>query len=95
MSAISRMPAFAAWMPSPMPGASKHDGGVGERCDLDLSLSDADGLDDDHVAAGGVEHPQRLRHRARQAAQVAARRHGADEHAVVGGMILHAHAITE
>ena len=30
-SPISRMPAFAAWMPSPMPGREQHDGGVGQR----------------------------------------------------------------
>ena len=35
--------------------------GVGERGDVDLGLADADRLDDDHLAARRVEHPQRLR----------------------------------
>ena len=51
----------------------QHDRGVGEAGDLDLGLADADGLDQHHVAAGRVEHPQRLRGRPGQAAEVAAR----------------------
>ena len=50
-----------------MPGASSTTRGVGEPGDLDLALADADGLDQHDVAAGGVEHPQRLRRRPRRA----------------------------
>ena len=63
--------------------------------DLDLGLPDADRLDQDDVAAGGVQHPQRLRRGAGQPAEVAARGHRADEHAGVGGVVLHAHAVAE
>src|SRR5690606_17413197 len=39
----------------------KDDRGVSEPGDLDLALPDADGLDDDDVAARRVEDPDRLR----------------------------------
>ena len=57
------MPALAAWIASPMPGASSTTVVSAERGDLDLGLADADRLDEHDVAAGGVEHPQRLRGR--------------------------------
>ena len=94
-SPISRMPALAAWMPSPMPGREQHDGRVGQAGDLDLGLADADGLDEDDVAAGGVEHPQRLRGRPRQAAEVAARGHRADVDLGVERVVLHPDPVAE
>ena len=77
-SPISRMPALAAWMPSPIPGASSTIVVSAESGDLDLGLPDADGLDEDDVAAGRVEDPQRLRGGPGQAAEVAAGGHRAD-----------------
>ena len=73
----------------------RHDRDVGGADDVDLVLADADGLDEDDVLAARVEHERGLAGRARQAAEMAARRHAADEHAVVAGMRLHAHAIAE
>ena len=63
--------------------------------DLDLGLPDADGLDQHHVAAGGVEHPQRLRRRPGQPAEVAAGGHRADVDARVGGVLLHPDPVAE
>ena len=59
-SPTSRMPALAAWIPSPMPGASRT-GGVGQSATSDLGLTDPDGLHEHHIAPGGVEDAQRLR----------------------------------
>ena len=49
------------------PGVHDDDGRVGRARDLDLDLADADRLDDDPRLAGGVEHPDGLRRRERQA----------------------------
>ena len=76
-------------------GREQHDRGVGGAGDLDLALPDADGLDEDDVAAGGVEHAERLRRRPGQTAEVPARGHRADEHAGVGRVVLHAHPVAE
>ena len=62
----------------------RHDRDVGRADDVHFVLADADRLDDDDVLAGGVEHERGVAGRARQAAQVSARRHAADEHAFVG-----------
>ena len=78
-----------------MPGREQHQRGVGQAGDLDLALADADGLDQDHVAAGGVEHPQRLRRRPGQAAEVPAGGHRADVDAAVGRVVLHPHPVAE
>ena len=43
----------------------------------------------------GVEQPNRLGRGERQPAEVAARGHRADEHPVVGGVVLHAHPVAE
>ena len=64
-------------------------------CDGNLHLTDADGLDEDPRVAGGVEHAHRVRRRTREPAELAARRHRAHEHAVVGVVVLHADAVTE
>ena len=95
MSAISMMPALSACTSSPVPGTSVDDRDVGGADDVDFVLADADGFDDDDVLAGGVEHERGVAGRAREAAEMAARRHAADEHAVVGGVRLHAQAIAE
>ena len=64
-------------------GRLEDHGRVGRRRDLDLALARTDGLEQDQVEAGRVEHRGRGRRCRRQAAGVAARRHRADEHAVV------------
>ena len=94
-SATSRMPALAAWMPSPMPGREQDQRGVRGGGDLDLGLADADGLHQHHVAAGRVEHPDGLRGRPGQPAEVAAGGHRADEDAGVGGVVPHPHPVAE
>ncbi len=96
MSAISMMPALSAWTSSPAPGTIVDDRHVGRAHDVDFVLADADGLDQDDVLAGRVEQraPTSLV-ASRQAAQMPARRHAADEHAVVTGVRLHAHAVAE
>ena len=73
----------------------RDDRDVGGADDVDFVLADADGLDEDDVLAGGVEDQRDFAGGARQAAEVAARRHAADEDAGVGGVRLHAHAIAE
>ena len=76
-------------------GREQHERGVGEAGDLDLALADADGLDQDHVAAGRVEHPQRLRRRPGQPAEVAAGGHRADVDLAVERVVLHPHPVAE
>ena len=68
---------------------------VGGADDLDLVLPDADGLDQHDVEAGRIEHERHVAGRARQAAEMPARGHAADEDALVAGVLLHAHAIAE
>ena len=89
------MPALSACTSSPVPGHQRHDRDVGGPDDVDFVLADADGFDDDDVLAGGVEHERGIAGRARQAAEMAARRHAADEHAVVGRVRLHPQPIAE
>ena len=67
-------------------------GGAGDR---DLHLTDADGLDEHPRVAGGVEHAHRVRRRTRESTELAARRHRAHEHAVVGVVLLHADTVAE
>ncbi len=68
---------------------------VGRPDDIHLVLANAHRLDDDRVLAGGVEHQRRVAGRPRQAAEVAPRRHAADEHVLVRGMGLHPQAVAE
>jgi hypothetical protein len=76
-------------------GRDQHDRAVRQRCDVDFRLPYPDGLDQHDVEAGGVEYANRLRGRTGQAAEMAARRHRPDVHAVVAGMALHAHPVAE
>ena len=62
---------------------------------FDLDLSHPDGLHDHPVVTGGVEQARGLWRRRRQTTQVSACRHRTDEHARVGGVLLHAHPIAE
>ena len=77
------------------PGRRHDDGRVRSARDLDLVLADADGLDDDDVEARGVEDVDRVERAARQAAERAARRHAADEHAGIAAELAHADAVAE
>ena len=43
-------------MSSPMPGYEHQQGHVGERGNGDLVLAGSDGLDEDRIAAGGLEN---------------------------------------
>ncbi len=76
-------------------GVHDDDRRVGRLRDLDLDLPDTDGLDDHQRLTGGIEHAHGLRRREREAAEMPAGRHGADEHAGIGRVVLHAHPVAE
>ena len=76
-------------------GGEQDDGAVCERHDVDLGLAHAHGLDQHDVASGRVQYPQSLRRGPGQPAEMAAGGHGADEDAVVRGVLAHADAIAE
>jgi hypothetical protein len=74
----------------------QHDAdGVGDACDLDLALADADGLDNDDVAAQERHDAQHALHAEGKAPEVAAGGEGADEDEGVGGVAHHPDAVTE
>ena len=73
------IPAFSACTESPEPGISTSSDRVGDPDHLDLALAGADGLEEDDVLAGCVEEQERLQRRLREAAEMAARAHRADE----------------
>ena len=77
------------------PGREDDDGRVGHGGDFDFVLAGADGLDQHHVLAEGVEGGDDAGGRGGEAAEVAARRHAAQKHIGVGGEILHADAVAE
>ena len=89
------MPALSACTSSPAPGTSDDDRHSAVADDVDLGLTDADGLDDHRSSFRRRRARRRISRGAGQAAQVAARRHAADEHALVAGVRLHAHAVAE
>ena len=72
-----------------------HDRDVRRADDVHFVLTDADGLDDDDVFAGRVEHERNVAGRARQAAEMPTGGHAADIHAGVGGVSRHPHAIAK
>ena len=76
-------------------GHQHDDRDVGGARDLDLILPDTDRLDRDDMLAGGIEHERGIRRRPRQPAQMAPRRHAANEHAGILRVRLHANAIAE
>ena len=76
-------------------GRLEDDGRVGRRGHLDLALAGPDGLDEDEVEAGGVDHGRGRARRRGEAAGVAAGRHRADEHVAVRGVRLHPDPIAE
>ena len=94
-SPISRMPALAAWMPSPMPGREQHERGVGGAATSTSDWPTPTVSMSTTSQPGGVEHAQRLRRGRRQPAEMAAGGHRADEDALVGGVLLHADAVAE
>ena len=62
---------------------------------LDLALARADRLEEHEILAGRVEQEQRLERGLREPAEVAARAHGADEHARVEEMVGESDAVAE
>ena len=76
-------------------GDDGHDGDVRRPNDVHLVLSHADRFDQHDIESGGIEHERGLSRRARQSAQMPARRHAANEHAGVFRMRLHADAVAE
>ena len=94
-SATSISPALLRLHAVAPAGVDDDDRRVGLAGDLHLDLADADRLDQDPAVAERVEQADRLRRRERQPAEVAAGGHRADEHAGVGGVVLHAHAVAE
>jgi hypothetical protein len=71
------------------------DDGLRELHDVELGLSDADGLDDDSILPEGVEEMGHLPGGAGEPAASATRAQAADEDGRVEGMILHANAVAE
>jgi hypothetical protein len=71
------------------------DGDVGQAHDVDFILADADGFDQDEVAAGGIEHAGDVGGGTGQAAQRSACGHAADVDARVGVVVLHADAVAQ
>ena len=63
--------------------------------DVDLALADADRLEQDVVLARGVHQQRRLQRRLGEAAERAAGRHRADEHARVEEVVREADAVAE
>src|SRR5687767_1674775 len=71
------------------------DADIGGADDIDLTLTDADSFDENHIRARGV---QDLGHVARgtcQAAELPARRHAADEDSAVGEVAPHSNAVAQ
>ena len=68
---------------------------VGDSRDVELTLANADRLDQHVVIARGLEHVRTVRDCGAQAAERATRRHAADEDASVGGDVVHAYAVAE
>ena len=96
MSAISRMPALAAWIESPMPGATTHQRACRPATAISTSAWPTPTVSIRITSKpGGVQDPQRLGGRPGQAAEVPAAGHRPDEHAVVGGVVLHPHPVAE
>ena len=94
-SGISITPAFSAWIESPEPGISARTIVSAWSIDVDLALADAHRLEQDVVLARGVHQQRRLQRRLREAAERAAGRHRADEHARVEEVLGEADPIAE
>ena len=74
----------------------EHDhGGVGDGRDLELGLPHPDRLQDHGVEAERAQQPDRLARGQREAAEVSAGAHAADEDLRVQGVALHADAVTQ
>ncbi len=72
-----------------------HDRHVGRAHDVHLVLADSHRFDQHDILAGGIEHQRRIAGCARQSAQVATRRHAADEHVRVPRVGLHPDPVAE
>ena len=76
-------------------GREQHERRVRRPGDLDLGLTDADGLDEDRPEARRVEHPDGLRSRDREPAEVTAAGERADVDPRVAGRVVHPDAVAE
>ena len=76
-------------------GHQHEDDGVGVIDDVDLGLADADGLQEDVLAAGGVHQQRGLQRRLAEPAERAAVGHRADEDARVEEVVGEADAVAE
>ena len=76
-------------------GRVHHDADVGDLGDLDLRLAGADRFNDDDIAPGRIHHVDNAVNALRQAAEMSARRHRADEDAGIFRMPPHADAVAE
>jgi hypothetical protein len=94
-SAISMMPALMACTSSPSPGGQTTMLLSAKVADLHFRLAGADRLDDHHLEADGVEDVDDASGVQRQAAEVAARGHRADEDLVARAVLVHAQAVAE
>ena len=94
-SAISMMPALMACTSSPIPGTSTTTVTSRDPRDIHFVLAHADCLHHHDVAARGIEQQDHVRGGPGHAAHPAARRHRADEDAVIRVVPLHADAIAE
>ena len=94
-SATSIRPALFACTLSPQPGLTTTTVVSALPATSTSTCPTPDGLDEDPAVPEGVEQADRLGRGERQPAEVAARRHRADEHAGVGGVVLHAHPVAE
>jgi hypothetical protein len=76
-------------------GDEDDDGDVGEACNFDFILADADGFDEDHVFAAGFEDEGDVGGREGEAAEGAAGGHAAGVEAGVGDSLLKTDAVAE
>ncbi len=77
------------------PGVEDHDGGVGRFDDLDLGLTDPDGLDDHKRFPDGVEHGDHPGGRLGDAPEVAATGHRPHVDAGIADVVLHPDPVAE
>ncbi len=94
-SPISMMPALMAWMSSPMPGTSTTTDTSAVFTISTSSCPTPTVSTMTFCVAGGVENRHGVHGRAREPAEVPARRHRADEDAGVEPERLHAYAVAE
>ncbi len=76
-------------------GHENHDRDISQAHDIDFVLPNADGLDQDDIASGSIEHGSDISRCACQSAQRSARRHAANVNSRIGEVILHTDAVAQ